>query len=58
MASLRAFYSKVAAASFVIGASMEAFMVQTGFYEKVAAIEAEERRERRITAQQQAKGVD
>ena len=51
-ASRRTYYTKVAAASFLIGASMELFMIRTGFYEKVTSIEAEERRER-LRAQQQ-----
>lgn len=52
LTSARTYYTKVAAASFLIGASMELFMIRTGFYEKVTSIEAEERRER-LRAQQQ-----
>ena len=36
-------YWKVAGLSFVVGACMELFMIKTGFYEKVTAIEAERR---------------
>lgn len=36
-------YWKVAGISFVVGACMELFMIKTGFYEKVTAIEAERR---------------
>lgn len=36
-------YWKVAGFSFVVGACMELFMIKTGFYEKVTAIEAERR---------------
>lgn len=38
-----AFYAKVVGISFAVGACMELFMVKTGFYEKVTAIEAERR---------------
>lgn len=37
------FYAKLVGISFAVGASMELFMVKTGFYEKVTAIEAERR---------------
>lgn len=39
------FYARVSALSFGIGASMELFMIKTGFYEKVTSIEAERLRE-------------
>ena len=38
-----AFYGKLIGISFGVGACMELFMVKTGFYEKVTAIEAERR---------------
>ena len=38
-----AFYCKLIGISFGVGACMELFMVKTGFYEKVTAIEAERR---------------
>ena len=47
------YYVTVATASFCIGAAMELFMIQTGFYDKVTMIEAEERRERLAVIQQQ-----
>jgi hypothetical protein len=37
------FYGKLIGVSFAVGACMELFMVKTGFYEKVTAIEAERR---------------
>ena len=37
------FYAKVTAASFALGAAMELFMIKTGFYGKVTALEAERR---------------
>ena len=37
------FHAKVVGISFAVGACMELFMVKTGFYEKVTAIEAERR---------------
>ncbi|GAQ84632.1 hypothetical protein KFL_001980140 [Klebsormidium nitens] len=37
------FQAKLAAVCFVVGASMELFMIKTGFYNKVTAIEAERR---------------
>ncbi|CAL6413478.1 unnamed protein product [Bathycoccus prasinos] len=37
------YYYKVATASFVCGAAVEAFMIHTGFYEKVTQIEANRR---------------
>jgi|TARA_B110000977_G_scaffold136810_1_gene173747 hypothetical protein len=37
------FYGKLIGVSFTVGACMELFMVKTGFYEKVTAIEAERR---------------
>jgi hypothetical protein len=39
------YYFKVAAASFCIGASMELFMIKTGFYDTVVRLEAEARLE-------------
>ncbi|GMH44275.1 hypothetical protein BSKO_12209 [Bryopsis sp. KO-2023] len=41
MAHPPAFYAKVAAGSFLLGMGMEYFMISTGFYEKVTAIESE-----------------
>ncbi|KAJ7544548.1 hypothetical protein O6H91_09G082300 [Diphasiastrum complanatum] len=38
-------YAKLAAVSALCGAAMELFMIQTGFYQKVTAIEAERRAE-------------
>ncbi len=35
----RPFYVKVAGASFVLGACIEAFMIHTGFYDKCARVE-------------------
>lgn len=37
------FYARVVGVSFAVGACMELFMIKTGFYEKVTAIEAERR---------------
>lgn len=37
------FYTKIAVASFALGAAMEGFMIKTGFYDKVLHIEAERR---------------
>lgn len=34
-------YTKIAAMGFCVGAGMEFFMIQTGFYDKVVEIEAE-----------------
>ncbi|KAH7423887.1 hypothetical protein KP509_12G079100 [Ceratopteris richardii] len=42
-----AWYAKIAVGSAICGACMELFMIKTGFYEKVTAIEAEQRAERR-----------
>ena len=39
------FLMGVAVVSFVTGAAMESFMIATGFYSKVTAIEADRRRE-------------
>ncbi|KAJ0979708.1 hypothetical protein J5N97_015182 [Dioscorea zingiberensis] len=36
-------YLKIAAVSSLIGASMELFMVHTGFYDKVTVLESEKR---------------
>ncbi|KAJ8466125.1 hypothetical protein OPV22_028677 [Ensete ventricosum] len=36
-------YLKIAAVSAVIGASMELFMIHTGFYDKVTVLESEKR---------------
>ncbi|XP_010240866.2 PREDICTED: uncharacterized protein LOC104585618 [Nelumbo nucifera] len=36
-------YLKIAAVSALIGASMEFFMIQTGFYDKVTVLESEKR---------------
>ncbi|KAK8943992.1 hypothetical protein KSP40_PGU001483 [Platanthera guangdongensis] len=36
-------YLKIAAVSALIGASMELFMIHTGFYDKVTALESEKR---------------
>ncbi|KAL6783948.1 hypothetical protein ACKKBG_A04150 [Auxenochlorella protothecoides x Auxenochlorella symbiontica] len=44
------YYATVAGTCFLIGGCMEAFMIRTGFYERVTAIEAgrlEETREER-----------
>ena len=41
----QAFYGKVCGGSFAVGAAMEYFMIRTGFYEKVALLEAESRAE-------------
>lgn len=38
-------YAKLAICSAICGAAMELFMIKTGFYEKVTAIEAERRAE-------------
>ena len=38
-----AFYVKLAAASFVVGAAFEGFMLATDFYPKILHIEAERR---------------
>jgi len=40
-----AFYGKLAGACFATGAAMELFMIKTGFYDKVTALEAERRTE-------------
>lgn len=37
------FYLRLIGLSFTVGACMEGFMIKTGFYEKVTAIEAERR---------------
>ena len=37
------FYARLIGISFGVGACMEGFMIKTGFYEKVTAIEAERR---------------
>lgn len=37
------FYARLVGISFAVGACMEGFMIKTGFYEKVTAIEAERR---------------
>lgn len=37
------FYAKLVGVSFAVGSCMELFMVKTGFYDKVTAIEAERR---------------
>lgn len=39
----RAFYVKLAAVSFVVGAAFEGFMLATDFYPKILHIEAERR---------------
>ncbi|XXG54271.1 hypothetical protein AAC387_Pa03g2198 [Persea americana] len=36
-------YLKIAGVSALIGASMEFFMIQTGFYDKVTVLESEKR---------------
>ncbi|CAD5192907.1 uncharacterized protein LOC103970135 [Musa acuminata AAA Group] len=36
-------YLKIAAVSALIGASMELFMIHTGFYDKVTVLESEKR---------------
>ncbi|CAO2820462.1 unnamed protein product [Amaranthus hypochondriacus] len=36
-------YVKIAVVSAMIGASMELFMIKTGFYEKVTVLESEKR---------------
>ncbi|CAI0627018.1 unnamed protein product [Linum tenue] len=36
-------YVKIAAGSALIGASMEFFMIKTGFYDKVTVLESEKR---------------
>ncbi len=36
-------YLKIAVASAVVGASMELFMIKTGFYDKVTVLESEKR---------------
>eukprot|EP00897_Mesotaenium_endlicherianum_P009708 jgi/Mesen1/8766/ME000524S08062 len=46
-------YAKLSAICFCTGASMEFFMIQTGFYEKVTAIEAQRRAELYEEAQRQ-----
>ena len=37
------FYARLVGISFTVGACMEGFMIKTGFYDKVTAIEAERR---------------
>ncbi|KAJ8773575.1 hypothetical protein K2173_005821 [Erythroxylum novogranatense] len=36
-------YSKIAIGSALVGASMELFMIKTGFYDKVIVLESEKR---------------
>ncbi|PKA64817.1 peroxidase [Apostasia shenzhenica] len=36
-------YLKIAVASAIVGASMEVFMIHTGFYNKVTVLESEKR---------------
>ena len=49
-----AFLLRLATGCFVVGACMELFMIHTGFYDKVTAIEAERRRDAEEYAQQNA----
>ncbi|KAI3431422.1 hypothetical protein D9Q98_004475 [Chlorella vulgaris] len=41
------FYAKISAVCFAVGAGMEAFMIRTGFYEKVTQLEAQRLEETR-----------
>lgn len=48
MAFTTAFYTKLGLVSLAVGAAMEGFMIKTGFYDKVTALEAERMEDNRV----------